>query len=129
MTEWRINYINEPPKQKNAMAMVQFYGTGSATANLQVADAFWEQVPEAQRETCVHELLHLLTHDLLSAAEEAVQSGAFSKPARDAYLRQFDRYEERLVDRLARNIADDYSLPPVDNPAWISGRSTEHVSV
>ena len=79
------------------------------TATLRVSHDFWEQKPERQREVLLHECLHLVTcrHDqVIENLEEALGKIAWA-----TFEKQHDDAGERVVDHLARVIAQWIPLP------------------
>jgi hypothetical protein len=79
------------------------------TAELRVSHDFWRQTPEHQRETLVHEVLHLVTARL-DQTVEALED-ALGKVIWSVFERQFENATERTVDHLAKVIAPFLPLP------------------
>lgn len=124
LQEWRVYIQNEPPEpegDQSVRARIQIFRNGSAEAWLQVADSFWRLSPDSQRETVIHELLHVMHHDLRLAAEATSWTDYVPHEAAFMAREMIDRAEERVVDRLTRVISEDFALPPVDKPGWESG--------
>lgn len=79
------------------------------TATLRIAHDFWEQKPDKQREVLIHECLHLVTcrHDqVIENLEEALGKIAWA-----TFEKQHDDAAERVVDHVARVIAQWIPLP------------------
>lgn len=65
--DWRLERGTKPAK--SAMASVEF-NDAARLATYRLGDFGAEQItPEALEKTCIHELLHVLLHDLIAAAE------------------------------------------------------------
>jgi hypothetical protein len=126
LTEWRV-YLSDNPPDENAVASMEFTDTGSAEALLRVSESFWTRTPAMQRETIVHELLHVMTHDLLESIGSMKSSGYVPAGAGLMFEDLIGRTEERLVDRLARVIAEDFALPPAKDPEWRYGKEMGYV--
>lgn len=122
MIEWRIYLELEPPEGPDAVASVHIFDNGSAEAWIRVAERFWDQSPDQQREAIVHELLHVMTHDLLISGRILGETDYIPLEVQDMANRALQRAEERVVDRLARVIAEDFALPPHEDPRWRSGQ-------
>jgi hypothetical protein len=78
-------------------------------ATLRVAHDFWRLDPAKQREVLVHEALHIVTCRA-DQASEALEE-ALGKVAWAVYSPILDDAHERVVDHVARIIADSLPLP------------------
>jgi hypothetical protein len=121
LQEWRIYIRTEEPAGEHIRAKIETFTSGSAEGWLSVSEDFWRCSPEAQRETIVHELLHLLLHDLRLASEAVIHTDYVPMEPGMMATEGIARAEERVVDRLSRVIAEDFKLPPAGNAAWRSG--------
>lgn len=66
--DWRIERGSKPAK--GAMASVEFT-EGARLATYKLGDFGSEKItPESLEKTAIHELLHILLHDLLAAAQD-----------------------------------------------------------
>jgi hypothetical protein len=104
---WDIDLRREPPPKEDSQAAVSFRGC-SHVARVFLSDDFDDLTRTKQRETIVHELVHLHLHPLLGHLD--VQFGGRTDwPAlHDAHV----SHEEFVVDDLARIIAPTLPLPP-----------------
>ena len=81
----------------------------NATAELRVSHDFWRQTPDLQRETLVHEIIHLITARLDQTVEALAD--AMGKVLWAVFEPQFVNATERAVDHLAKVIAPTFPLP------------------
>ena len=66
--DWRIERVSKPAR--NAMASVEF-NDGARLAVYRLGDWGDEKItPESLERTAVHELLHIVMHDLIAAAQD-----------------------------------------------------------
>ena len=80
-------------------------------AIIELHEDFFGRTPEGQRQTLVHEVLHLQTARLCRAFTQLAKQ--FPEHGAIAYAAQrHDDEEEIVVDRLARAIAPLMPLPP-----------------
>jgi hypothetical protein len=92
--DWRIEKGLKPAKQ--AMASVEF-NEGARLAVYRLGDFGAEQInQESLNGTALHELLHVLLHDLLAAAQDP-------KSSQD----DIDKQEHRVINLLERLLLKD----------------------
>jgi len=92
--DWRIEKGLKPAKQ--AMASVEF-NEGARLATYRLGDFGAEQItPESLDCTALHELLHVMLHDLLVAAQDP-------KSSQD----DIDKQEHRVINLLERLLSKD----------------------
>jgi len=95
--DWRIEKGLKPAKQ--AMASVEF-NEGARLAIYRLGDFGSEQINEKTLScTALHELLHVLLHDLLTAAQDP-------KSSQD----DIDKQEHRVINLLERLLKDSNDL-------------------
>lgn len=121
LEEWRVILHDDPPENPLAVAECRFPDSGAAEVWLAIGPRFWQSTPEYQRETMIHELLHILLHDLSEAAEDLSWTDLIPRGMDELHRRNVRRAEERAVDRLARVIAEDFLLPPHTEKGWTNG--------
>jgi hypothetical protein len=94
LCDWRIERGLKPAKQ--AMASVEF-NEGARLATYRLGDFGAEKItPESLDQTALHELLHVLLHDLMSTAQDP-------KSSQDEIEAQEHRVINLLEKLLARN--------------------------
>jgi hypothetical protein len=92
--DWRIERGRRPAKG-SAMATVEF-DEGARLVTYKLGDFGAEEInPESLERTAVHELLHVLLHDLITTAQD-----------KGATPEQLETAEHRVVNVLERLLAD-----------------------
>ena len=92
--DWRIEKGLKPAKQ--AMASVEF-NEGARLATYRLGDFGAEKItPQSLDSTALHELLHVLLHDLMTAAQDP-------KSSQD----EIDKQEHRVINLLERLLLKD----------------------
>lgn len=92
--DWRIERGQRPAK--DAMASVEF-DDGARLATYRLGDFGSEQItPETLDKTALHELLHVLLHDLIAAAQD-----------RSATEERLEAAEHRVINVLERVLAGE----------------------
>lgn len=92
LCDWRLERGQKPAK--GAMASVEF-NDPARLATYRLGDFGAEAItPDSLERTCIHELLHVLLHDLIAAAH-----------ARDDAATE--AHEHRVINTLERYLADD----------------------
>ena len=107
LSTWRI-VISLDAAESDAWADIE-PNHHADSATLRLANDFWKQPPDKQREILAHELLHLVVcrqDQLVENLEDALGKVAWS-----VFEPQYDDATERTVDNLARIIAP--MLPPI----------------
>lgn len=107
LMSWNIEITDEPadPDDLVSSRVARNY----EYARWRFAPEFWNESPEEQRSTLIHELVHLFTQhaqdDLMSAFERAISKNEFrlSEPVHR-------RAHERVIDRIAEAIAPKYPV-------------------
>jgi len=92
--DWRIEKGLKPAKQ--AMASVEF-NEGARLATYRLGDFGAEKItPQSLDSTALHELLHVMLHDLMTAAQDP-------KSSQD----EIDKQEHRVINLLERLLLKD----------------------
>lgn len=115
LREWDLRVSRDMPEASEGApadevdAQSRIMETG-AYSTLRVHAGFREGAPEVQRETILHELMHLFlewVYDDASSTIEGLAAPQTNTVAQELLRRQY----ERVVDRLASAIAPMYPLP------------------
>lgn len=106
---WKIRVSEKPPENPNFWASC-YRVPCQWSAWLYFADDIFEQQPEQQRETVVHELLHIVRAMEYVAVSEAYNG--LDQTGRAWAWERFDHEQEVTTDHLARVIAPFMPLPP-----------------
>ena len=94
LCDWRIERGLKPAKQ--AMASVEF-NEGARLATYRLGDFGAEKItPESLDQTALHELLHVLLHDLMSTAQDP-------KSSQD----EIEAQEHRVINLLEKLLSRD----------------------
>jgi len=97
--DWRIERGLKPAKQ--AMASVEF-NEGARLATYRLGDFGAEKItPESLDQTALHELLHVLLHDLMSTAQDP-------KSSQD----EIEAQEHRVINLLEKLLSRDSNGQP-----------------
>ena len=92
--DWRIERGLKPAK--NAMASVEF-NEGARLATYRLGDFGAEKItPESLDMTCLHELLHVFLHDLMTVAQDP-------KSSQD----EIEMQEHRIINLLEKLLSKD----------------------
>jgi hypothetical protein len=109
LQHWDIRVGKKPPQNPNFAADC-YRVPRMWVAWLHFADDFFAKDPEAQRETVVHELLHIVRSAEQTAVFEAFNG--LDQTGRAWAWERFDHEQEFATDHLARVIAPFLPLPP-----------------
>ena len=94
LCDWRIERGLKPAKQ--AMASVEF-NEGARLATYRLGDFGAEKItPESLDQTALHELLHVLLHDLMSTAQDPKSSAD-----------EIEAQEHRVINLLEKLLSRD----------------------
>jgi len=97
--DWRIERGLKPAKQ--AMASVEF-NEGARLATYRLGDFGAEKItPESLDQTALHELLHVLLHDLMSTAQDPKSSQV-----------EIEAQEHRVINLLEKLLSRDSNGQP-----------------
>jgi hypothetical protein len=97
--DWRIERGLKPAKQ--AMASVEF-NEGARLATYRLGDFGAEKItPESLDQTALHELLHVLLHDLMSTAQDPKSSAD-----------EIEAQEHRVINLLEKLLSRDSNGQP-----------------
>ena len=97
--DWRIERGLKPAKQ--AMASIEF-NEGARLATYRLGDFGAEKItPESLDQTALHELLHVLLHDLMSTAQDP-------KSSQD----EIEAQEHRVINLLEKLLSRDSNGQP-----------------
>jgi hypothetical protein len=113
---WRITVRTDPPTadygDPDDPPLASIDPTyGRRVASLRVVEDFFDLTPAVQRETLLHELLHLYMHP----ASEVIRCGVgkwIGQAAYEVLLEAFKQQIEYGVDGIAVAIAERFPLPP-----------------
>lgn len=107
LRDWRIDVSDEPCAPEHAAYIV--VGNGQRRAIIEVAETFWEEPPEDQRATIVHELLHCHFHDAHALVTRTAP--LLGRAAEDVLVREHENNLERGIDAVAIAVAALLPLP------------------
>lgn len=106
---WEVTILTDELPDADTTEIEQTLRIEQDTTEWRIGDRFFDQEPEEQRTTVVHEMIHMhMWHswsDLAHALEAAVPSSAW-----EIMRRSHEKANERDTERLARAIAPKYDL-------------------
>jgi hypothetical protein len=112
LQHWEISIIDRAPSDNTARAQLETT-EGRYLAGLWVSDSFFDSPAEEQRQTVVHELLHVAGRE----QNDVIRAGGLSTVlGQTAYGLVWENYKaahERLVDQLASVLAPHAPLPRI----------------
>lgn len=109
LSHWHIEVPDVEPETDAWADVVRLQHAQDAVIRL--SDQHFDNTPEQQRETIVHELLHCHLRDLIGVPQMIKQE--ISLPLFAALGDRISHEEECLVDALAQLLAPLLPLPPV----------------
>jgi hypothetical protein len=112
LQHWEISIVDQAPSDNTARAQLET-SEGRYHAGLWVGDNFLESPAEEQRQTIVHELLHVAARE----QNDVIRAGGLTTVlGQDAYRVVWENYlaaHERATDHLASVIAQYAPLPRI----------------
>jgi hypothetical protein len=115
LDHWTIDVTTDPgddfdegdAKNAEAGTLVRFEAN---VATLYVPETLFQQPPDRQRQTLLHEFMHMYLSHLMEDCD-AVLRAHLHEPTYDAVKTLISREYERTTDSLASAIAEHYPLP------------------
>lgn len=107
--ELRLQF-EEPPGRPDAIAMVDSV-PGTMLVRLFVSPRFWTETREYQRETILHELIHLMHREVTDLVENGKLEAVLGTPAFTLFIGAYRDQVEKMVDRMATTFDEFYPLP------------------
>lgn len=110
LRDWTVHVMRGDPHNPNhGAAMEAVYGQRVVRVWIR-ADLF-DYPPAEQRQTLVHELVHVHTSAMAAMVRETLP-GQMAPQAHEVFEREFTRQVEHAVDALAEAVAPRFPLPP-----------------
>lgn len=108
--DWDLRIMWEPPGDPEAEAAVERI-TGQKVARIYLADGFFDNDPEGQRNTVIHELLHCHLRPMWEGY--GLMAVVLGRVEWEMFQRAMQNAEELAVDNISRGIGGRFGLPPV----------------
>jgi len=109
LKDWKITLMDEPCGEGLSADITSV--VGRKVAKMRICPDFLQATAESQRNTIIHELLHLHTDGMRQTiCGDLNNSGALSKPQCDIFWYTFDRMDEYCVDGIANAIDCKYPV-------------------
>lgn len=122
---YEVNLRRDEPSDRTALASVEPVD-GRLVANLYIAPGFWSQTPEEQRQTVVHELVHVIQREMTDVIRLGAWIRHVGQGTYDATWEAFRDQVEKQCDRLATIIAPLVPVPELERPEETPEPQPEH---
>lgn len=110
LRDWTVHLMHaEPHNPNHGAAMEATYG--QRHVRVWIRSDLFDYSPEEQRQTLVHELVHVHTSAMVAMVRETLP-GQMAPGAHEVFEREFTRQMEHAVDAMAEAVAHHLPLPP-----------------
>ena len=110
LSHWTVVVREEPPDDEDAQAEIEPI-EGRYRAVLKVARDFWDREPGQQRDTIVHEVLHLALASMVDVVRVGGYRHEVGRAVYDTLWQEFRRQMEYVVDSLTTLVKDRVAPP------------------